>query len=72
MPQRLMFDSYTMSVGSGSGLSKDLDMSYLEMKIESCVDILNNWVYHGWEDHTGVIMINIHLALISLANTLPI
>ena len=29
----LMFDSYTMSVGSGSGLSKDLDMSYLGYEI---------------------------------------
>ena len=42
------------------------------MKIESCIDILNNWVYHGWEGHAGVIMINVHLPLIALANTLPV
>ena len=42
------------------------------MKIGSFIDMLNNWVYHGWEDHTGVIMINIYLPLIALANTLPI
>ena len=65
-----MLDSDTTSVGSGSGLSKVLDMSDLEMKIESCIEILNNCVYHGWEGHTDVIMINIHLPLISLANTL--
>ena len=43
-----------------------------EMKIESCIDILNNWVYHGWEGHAGVIMISVHLPLIALANTLPV
>ena len=42
------------------------------MKIESCIDILNKWVHHGWEGYTGVIMINVHLSLIILANTLPI
>ena len=42
------------------------------MKIGSCIDILNNWVYHGWEGHTGVIMTNVHLSLIALASTLPI
>ena len=42
------------------------------MKIGSCIDILNKWVYHGWEGHNSVIMINVHLSLITLANALPI
>ena len=46
------------------------------LKIESCIDVLNNWVYHGWEGHIGVTMINtlwsICLPLIALASTLPI
>ena len=42
------------------------------MKIVSCIDILNNWVYHGWEGHTGIIMTNVHWSLIALAITLPI
>ena len=42
------------------------------MKIRSCIHILNNWVYHGWEGHTGVTKINLHLALFALATTLPI
>ena len=42
------------------------------MKIGSCIDILNNWVCHGWEGQTGVVMINVHLSLLGLANTLPI
>ena len=56
---RLMLDSDTMDVGNGG------------MKIGSCIGILNNWVYHGWEGHTGVIMINVHLSLIAFVNTLP-
>ena len=39
-------------------------------EIGSCIDILNNWVYHGWGGNTDVIMINAHLSLIALANTL--
>ena len=39
------------------------------MKTGSCICILNNWVYQG---HTGVIMINIDLYLIALANTFSI
>ena len=42
------------------------------MKIGSCIGILNNWVYLGWEGHTGVIVTNVHLSLIALASTLPI
>ena len=42
------------------------------MKIGSCIDILSNWVYNGWEGYSGVIMIHVHLPLIALANTLPI
>ena len=42
------------------------------MKIESYIDILNNWMYHGWEGHTGVIMTNEHFSLIGLASTLSI
>ena len=42
-----------------------------EMKVGSCIDILNNRVYHGWEGHTGVIIFNVHLSLVVLANTLP-
>ena len=34
--------------------------------------MLNNWVYHGWEGHIGVIMINVYLPLIALANTLSV
>ena len=67
---RLMFDSDTMDVDFGLGLSKDLERR--GMKIVSCIEILNNQVYHGWEGQTGVIMINVHLFLIVLANTLPI
>ena len=42
------------------------------MKIGSCIDILNNWIYHGWEGHTDTIMTNVHLSLIALASILPI
>ena len=42
------------------------------MKNESCIDILINWVYHGWEGHIGVTMITVRLPLISLASTLHI
>ena len=42
------------------------------MKIESCIDILKNWVYHASGEHTGGIMINVHLSFIALANTNPI
>ena len=42
------------------------------MKIGSFIDVVNNCVYHGWESYTGVIMINVYLPLIALANTLPI
>ena len=42
------------------------------MNIGSCVGIPNNWVYHGWEGHTGVIIINEQLFLIALSTTLPI
>ena len=69
MPIRLMLDFDTMGVGSGLGLSKDLEIG---KKIGSCIDILKNWVYHRWEGHTGVIMIKVHSSLIALANTLPI
>ena len=67
---RLIFDSDTMGVDFGLGLSKDLERR--GMKIVSCIEILNNQIYHGWEGQTGVIMINVHLFLIALANTLPI
>ena len=65
-----MFDSGTMGVGFSFGSVKRFRNG--GMKIGFCIDILNNWVYHGWEGHTDVIMINIHLFLITLANTLPI
>ena len=42
------------------------------MKIGFCINILDYLVYHGWKGHAGVIMINIHLSLIALANTLLI
>ena len=42
------------------------------MKIVPCLDILNNWVYHGWEGRSGIIMLNAHLPLITLTNTRPI
>ena len=42
------------------------------MKIRSCIDILNNWVYHGWEGHAGVTKTNLHLSLFAVATTLPI
>ena len=40
------------------------------MRIGSCIDLLNNWVWYGFEGHTDVIMINVHLFLIAFANTL--
>ena len=42
------------------------------MKIESCIDTLSSVMFHGWEGRTGVTMINLHLPIIALANTLPI
>ena len=42
------------------------------MKIRSCIDILSNWMCHGWEGHTGAIMININLPLIAVVNILSI
>ena len=42
------------------------------MKIDCCIDILNDWVYHGGEGHIAVIMINLHLSLTAFAYTLPI
>ena len=65
-----MFDSGTIGVAFGLGVSKNFKME--KMKTGSCIDILNNWVYHGWEGHICVIMINVYLPVIALVNSFPI
>ena len=64
---RLMFVSDTMAVGFGLCLSKDLGMGEWKLDLLLVIYMLNNWVYHGWEGHIGVIMINVYLPLIALA-----
>ena len=43
-----------------------------EMNIWFYINIFDNWFYHGWGGHTGVIIISVHLCFIALANIIPI